>query len=484
MMSCPVVGLPTELIEEIVQYLIKELDEDEFYNSDSRRNLFPCALSCSAFFRPAIRALWHTVELLPLLKLLPGFEVVDGSYVINGELDDVSLARFDLYSFMVKKLLVFETHPVHHSVYSSLAVARPLPLPSLTSVYCHAKLFSLDETMFMLSPSVESVLFFSCNDQVLIDYLSALSVLQEEAPMLRSLSIYGVSGKDFDIATVSQLEDLRELELNLYNLRIKEMQGPFYPLELKRLGLNGAVYSVQSALMVLDVYEYSEIETFSLTGSVLPAEAGQEIFSAIFSQWSGSMTSLELDICIMVLDEVVEPDAEDPLSDFLSPLYSLENLEVFDLRYRGDNDSFTDILISDICEAWPNLTKLKMDSHGFENAPTVTSLKVLAERCPKLKQVSIPLDITNAPAINHDTHTNKSLPSSHTLESITFLVEGEISLQYLLANGSASLPYHLDVAFPFLKEVYIQSSIWDKVMGVIKLFQDARRTQAAVTVSA
>ena len=40
------------------------------------------ALSCRAFSRPALNALWRTLDsLLPLLKLLPSLKLVDHVYV-------------------------------------------------------------------------------------------------------------------------------------------------------------------------------------------------------------------------------------------------------------------------------------------------------------------------------------------------------------------------------------------------------------------
>lgn len=48
----------------------------------ARRNLIRAALTCKVFLDPALDRLWRAIDtLLPLLKLLPSFQLVGGVYV-------------------------------------------------------------------------------------------------------------------------------------------------------------------------------------------------------------------------------------------------------------------------------------------------------------------------------------------------------------------------------------------------------------------
>ncbi|KAF5357618.1 hypothetical protein D9758_007491 [Tetrapyrgos nigripes] len=103
-------SLPIELVEEMIHCVVEVTFDVRFPSchtptAASRRDLLSCALSCSAFFHLTMKNLWSNSELMPLLKLLPGLEAIDGSYVLIGQLDEASLKRFDLYSSKVKTLV-------------------------------------------------------------------------------------------------------------------------------------------------------------------------------------------------------------------------------------------------------------------------------------------------------------------------------------------------------------------------------------------
>lgn len=61
-------------------YESEDTDESEIYSDNS--SLFHTSLACKAFLEPALDMLWESLDsLLPLLKLLPSFTLVDGQYV-------------------------------------------------------------------------------------------------------------------------------------------------------------------------------------------------------------------------------------------------------------------------------------------------------------------------------------------------------------------------------------------------------------------
>ncbi|KAF5356374.1 hypothetical protein D9758_009477 [Tetrapyrgos nigripes] len=493
--------LPIELIDEIIS-CVGETTTDvrfdiEVLTDASRRNLLSCALSCSTFFRPAMRNLWRTSELLWLLRLLPALEVVDGSYVITDQLDNVSLKRFDVYSAMVKRLVLpgpstNTPPPVHKSVYTSLALIRPRPLPSLTHVYCSAHTSLSNETFLIISPLLESVVLSYCGSQ---DTMAYLTRIREEAPFMHSLTIGQTLG-EFDFAYVSQLRNLQVFDLYLFLTAI-ETQPLQYPRSLKQLHLRGALYAAKDVFTVLRMYRDSGVESFSLQGA-LSGEDFRTIFSTVSSQWPLTMTTLSLQLNIVEL--VREKEG---LLDVIRPLFSLGNIQNFTGSFYcpGGDIYITDAFIGDICQAWPRLVKLELSARRHEYFPTVASLTLLSEACPKLEILTIPFDTLHIPSMQCDEHRDALLSSksSHKLESITLLGkydfqdevaaadEDEVNVNVLnevIANASTtSLAYHLDIAFPYLKEARIFNSDGTgkeqerKVMDVIGVCQGARREE-------
>ncbi|KAF5344581.1 hypothetical protein D9758_013893 [Tetrapyrgos nigripes] len=165
-----------ELPVELIELVFDQLNEKALYFHEyflerdwmaCQRNLLSCALSCRAFRELALRALWYTMNtLMPLLRLLPNFRLIDGIYVLDGDFDEASLERFDFYATMVKDFRLkdlYETNQfntkINDSVYFRLLRKRPQLLPSLTyfeyrdneMVPCHMV------SMLFISPLLKDV---------------------------------------------------------------------------------------------------------------------------------------------------------------------------------------------------------------------------------------------------------------------------------------------------------------------------------------
>ncbi|KAF5344029.1 hypothetical protein D9758_012879 [Tetrapyrgos nigripes] len=464
-MACYLLTLPNELIGEILGYLVEVTHGLEVLVASSREDLRSCALSCSATFLPAIRILWNNVELIPILKLLPGFGGADGYYVITGpDLNDDTLARFDLYCSMVKRLVVPDAYRVHPSVYTSLALARPRPLPLLNSVYCFSTETFAENSMFMISPHLESTTFSYCSSQDLQTYFA---LVRDGAPQLQSVSItHSTDSLEFAFATASQLPNLRKLTLN--DGLLSTAQSATFR-SLKELNL-GRIRDASTVLTVLKSCRESKLESFSIQLASYNSGVWEKIFGVLSSQWS--RTVIQVDV-----DYRAEVDGEADILVCVQPLYSLQNIRIFKMRFchSGPSSSITDALVSNVCNAWPNLTSLSMESYEYDQRLTVASLKTIYERCPSLKHVSIPFDIAHLPPINVGEHSDALLPSSssHKLECITIFVVDTAVVRSLLANGSTSLSHHLGITFPYLKDVFLKTFLgkpeaWPKLMEMIK----------------
>ncbi|KAF5365963.1 hypothetical protein D9758_006636 [Tetrapyrgos nigripes] len=479
-------ALPTELIEEIVSYMV-DVQNDSWFQIEvltvaSKRDLLSCALSCTAFFGPAMRTLWSTAELTRLLQLLPGLDwqllpglVVGSSCVLTDELTEVSLKRFDIYTSMVKTLVHHGDWRDYTSVCSSLALIRPRPLLSLKHVYFHTYRLTFSwsgEMMLMVSPVLKSAFFSFCSPSI----MAYISIIKDEATMSDSLTISltipHARYANFDLACISQLQNLRFLHLFLDLSTVETgASAVSHPRHLKelRLDYDKALNTPKDVFTVLRIYRNSGVESFSLQGALQGVDI-QRILNAMSSQWSRTLTTLSLNISINQW-----PIGKETFLDIIRPLRSLHKLQVFMGKFTlgptGPTDwisappviYITHPLIPDICNAWHNLVDLEIRTDGFENILAVASL---AEHCPKLKRLSIPFDILAVPSIDDVQHRNTfPLESSHKLESITLMVKEGTDLEgtdfvSLVARGSviSRLAYLLDLTFPYLKEVSIRTT--------------------------
>ncbi|KAF5372496.1 hypothetical protein D9758_005132 [Tetrapyrgos nigripes] len=488
--------LPIELIEEIINYVVEMTIEYPLWIDTltvaSRRDLLSCALSCSAFFRPSMKILWCTTEFFSLLKLLPGLEVQDGFYILGGKLDEAALERFDIYSSMVKTLVYLGPQggvipiPVDKSVFTSLALLRPRPLLSLTHVYTYTSPVTFFEKM-MVSPVLEYASFKFCRSEDIIPFLS---VVKDDAPTFRSLTLENYHGR-LDLASVSQLQNLQVFDLDVRLTAIEK--GPVsHPRSLKQLDLQEVIYDPSNVLAVLRIYRDSDVESFSLEGD-LDGEGFKTIFSMVSSQWSRSMTTLSLDLYMLIEPEMGTSDLE--FLDVIRPLHSLYNVELFTATWSGpslDAIYLTDTVVSSLCNGWRNLIHFVIRSHRMNVNITLASLKTLSgANCLSLKRVSIPFDVVHVPSVDHEVCNNTSLPSdsSHQLEFLTLIAGGKSDLDDFVDSGfSISLAYHLDTFFPFLKDVHIMTRGGEErvkeVMDIIRRRQDARRRERSYLTNA
>lgn len=73
-----------DILSNIFQYFNAGFDSDE--GQESREHLYWAALASKAFLDPALDYLWRSMnQLLPLIKLLPAFKVVNNVHVSQVE---------------------------------------------------------------------------------------------------------------------------------------------------------------------------------------------------------------------------------------------------------------------------------------------------------------------------------------------------------------------------------------------------------------
>ncbi|KAF5372528.1 hypothetical protein D9758_005142 [Tetrapyrgos nigripes] len=297
-----------------------------------------------------------------------------------------------------------------------------------------------------------------------------------DAPIFQSLTLRSVVGS-FDLAYISQLQNLRVFNLDVYLTAIEK--GPVsHPRCLKQLDVHDIIYDPSNVLTVLGIYRDSDVESLSLEGA-LGGEDFKTILSMVSSQWSRSVTTLALYITIIELEMGTEE-----LLDIVRPLHSLHNVQFFTAKWLGPSQVvyFTDTVVYNLCNGWHNLIHFDIWCHHVNANITLASLKTLSgANCTSLKRASIPFDVLHIPSVDHEECDNTSFPlsSSHHLEFLTLIVGGKQSdLNDFVDSGFTSLAYHLDTFFPFLKDVCItigagREEFRDEVMDIIRRRQEA-----------
>jgi hypothetical protein len=440
----------------------------------------------------------------------------------DGEIDEDSLQRFDHYAHMVKKFILRDgkttppstTLTIPTSVYIRLAHIRPRPLPSLTHLHC-ASAEARKLMMFLISPRLKQVLLTDvCRAS---DVMMYLSVLKTEAPLLQHLDISSLgscflpkvldftnlrflnirrgladlTGEDIGVISLGLLKRLDHLRLDMRGLvmeipAISDVSD--IPRSLTWLELDITHHNVAALPKLLELYEECPVRHLNITAE-LDSDAFKVILSAIPVSWSATLADMTITRREHREDEEDMDDRPSkPLSDFVQPLYRFRELK--ELTFWWKTLSVTDNDISNISNAWPNLTSLYLDvypSNRPENAdplPTMASLRTLSQRCPQLNELHIPLDITSFPsdALEDNVSSGKKAQpviSNCQLKYLSFVcTAGDVAFT---AVDPFSIAYHLDLTFPHLVSVSCMRKLKEEllwrtvVLRVLRICHDVRR---------
>ncbi|KAK7435428.1 hypothetical protein VKT23_019689 [Stygiomarasmius scandens] len=511
-----------EILGQVFEYLTPSLRDPPLpvtphVNPPRKRDLVSCALSCRLFASLALGLIWREMDtLLPLLQLLPGLQLVHGYYVLVNVLTETDLARFDYYAALVKEYNHFLPQEddediiprINTSIYSRIARLRPILLPSLTKFYCDADSFhDRVEIDNFASPFLKDVkIRFISSSQKATEVLMYLSLLASQATDVRKLdlSLEGSSAPAC-LQTVSLLKNLTYLRLFLdagasssYNTFLQDIESlgtlesleylsircshtqsiipPTYTLRstvtpdtfksLKTLTVHGDYPILKT---IFDLCRYSPIHQLDFEPVVDPRTS--RMLKQGIAQWKSTLRDVAVNHFTVTDDEVYE------MSRDIEHLTCLPNLEilvisfVYNLQYTiRDEDVVT------IAEAWPGLEKLELwvKAEDFRNAPSVTVLKVLADKCRNLKSITMPLnlDVPEIPA-----NASSLNPSSmHGLESLEVCVNPSLLVERLYQVRADGLAYWIWSAFPQVQSVRgtwynAFSDLWKNVEEEVKKLQ-------------
>lgn len=208
------------------------------------------------------------------------------------------------------------------------------------------------------------------------------------------------------------------------------------------------------------------LETFvSVVPSIPPADK-KEFLTGVVDRWKNTLRRMAL-----AHQQIEETPVEHLHIDIFIPLVPLRKLTY--LRLEGYAMELTDENISDMAIAWPEIDTLILPFiSAIHPRPTITSLRILARRCPKLRFLVIPLNTELLPPF---ISTGVPYTPTHELQNLSIAsADDPWDLRDLL-----HVARHIDYLFPKLKSLipYEGHDVerWVQVHDMIQMYQAVRR---------
>lgn len=496
-----------DISDEICEYL------------QDQQNLLWVALTCKAFLEPALDRLWRSLDsLFPLLRTLPAFIQSDGTYVsglaaytievhssfyhqvLRGNVTAEDWARFDWYARRVRRF-VYRRDPDHLDiamhVYFRVAQLRSTPLlPSLRHLHCPSTSqndFLISGICLFLSPSLQTLHFE--NISTVEDKLcgTVLHTLASDGAQIEKIILGGkglssdtlwlairfehlnwleLSGMgeaiDLDIVEeIGSLPWLTKLALDFTGSRMEPLAHDIGLKDLDSLTITAPAPFIQTFLSRIAT---TQLETFAAVVPSIPPANKKEFLTMVVDRWNNTLR------CIELVHQHKEDGPDEHLHiDALAPLVSLRKLR--HLKLEGYIMELTDENIFDMARAWPEIDTLLLP---FINAlidprPTLSSLRYLADLCPNLRHLTIPLNTGDLlPFVS----TGVPHTPVHDLDTLTIASAGDPwDLRDML-----HVARHVDYLFPKLKSLSpykMRDERWNEVHGMIQMYQTVRQEAIA-----
>ncbi|KAF8153355.1 hypothetical protein B0H34DRAFT_800567 [Crassisporium funariophilum] len=489
-----------DILDEICEYIYDDDDLDSDEATAGRQSLLWAALTCRAFLEPALDCLWRSLDsLFPLLKILPAFAQSDGTYVLRGNISPEDWARFDWYARRIRKFS-YNRDPdsldIAMHVYFRIAQLRSSPLlPSLRHLHCPSTSqndFLISGICLFLSPSLQTLEFENISS--VEDKLcgTVLHTLASDGAHIEKIALRGRGLSRDTVWMAVRFEHLKHLELagmgeainleimetigslpRLVDLAIDFTESTMEPLskdlglkDLKSLMITAPVPFIQAFLPHIST---NHLETFVAVAPSNPPIDKKDFLNDVVGRWKDSLRRIAL------VHQQVDEHIEELHIDALSPLIPLKKLTY--LRLEGYAMELTDDNVADLGVAWPEMTTLLLPFISALNPrPTIVSLRILAQLCPGLRHLRIPLNTSDLPPFVSTGAPNTPAHNLHTLTIAS--ADDPWDLRDLL-----HLARHIDYLYPKLRSVFPyeghDADRWMQVHDMIQMYQAVRQEAVA-----
>jgi hypothetical protein len=440
--------------------------------------------------------------------------------------------RVQYYSRKVKSFVFlgtpYEYSPVHHSTY--IRLAQLLQSTSLFPSLRHFKFninqyFDGDIThiFLFLSPLLNSLEFINIHgiEHTIVGPFLGVLFSQMRRIILRDGQMLADNLK----SSIVHLKQLRYLELSnsvimsdftlwevlgtlpsLEHLTLDAIDpashpahapansnsqsgGPKYFEALETLSVTGSFFFIQHLLGFIDSPCLTTIRAYPVVDLPDHHEPDHDnhftpFMTIIASKWSQSLKNLVIDSDDSNPSSTVQQWQPYAISKCLMLLTVLHEMQTFHLAWKMKNMDNHDV--RRLVMSWPKLRTLKL--HLDHTAKFLSTLKIIAENCPELCYLQIPL--------NHDTSTSvipfldtSSKSLHHNLEVLDLLIVDSERVRPTTITPTSyrewlqcqiEVAKVLDFIFPYLTRIKVQphdNETWLGIRSLIELRQDARRVK-------
>ncbi|KAJ7469586.1 hypothetical protein FB451DRAFT_1559972 [Mycena latifolia] len=469
-----------------------------------RGSLRAVALTCKGFSLSAVRTLWRRLDnFLPLLRLLPSFELRDDIYNLRGIVADAEWAVFDRYAAYVREIVYVDAprnRSVNSLVYVRLAMHKLPLLPNLSRFECSVTDPPGGEIILCVSPSIISVTLQSretSSTETFLDmlqpdspHLAHLTIVNHPSQVLsvcggfrtlKSLDLRRLSGDSPGVVAIGSIPLLRSFTTDMSGWNAQELESTsarsiFHGLT--HLSINAAparlrlyipsflplIGSTQLQSIAI-VNAHAGILDWDRDGGAPSAATFAALARCIAASWPASLKHLEL---------IEIPCAQD---DFVAMegIASLQTLRIHE-TLRGP---LSEARVLAIIATWSELTTLSLE--GVE--PDLEFFKCVAQHCGALRTLRTGYfpGTAGLPALA----TTPVL--AHPLKDLTFVNnmghesrwnESRLNESRWNALDLHLLARHLDRMFPQVETITGEGygHRWAEVAKLVSLCQDVRRT--------
>ena len=191
------------------------------------------------------------------------------------------------------------------------------------------------------------------------------------------------------LESVGSLSALIDLDLDFIDSPIPPLAKTIGFRHLRSLSISASLPFIQSFVANIST---DQLDTFVCLSPPEPGFDKKILVEDVVSRWSSSLR------CFGLRLSPEDTEAEELPLDTLKPLFPLQNLRTLSLR--GYLMDISDDLIEEWAKTWPGLNDLLLPFLPPTRVrPRVKSLRILAERCPKLTELRIPLDTSDIQAV-------------------------------------------------------------------------------------
>lgn len=114
--------------------------------------------------------------------------------------------------------------------------------------------------------------------------------------------------------------------------------------------------------------------------------------------------------------------------------------------------------------SWPKLITLKLNrTHVF-----LSTLRIMAENCPYLTVLDIPLNASIIPSFDDDSVVRLNHHLSYLTVGTVFPSHPKLDLQIQVTR-------HLDLIFSYLESLKVEDEEWLQIQDLYKLCQEVRQ---------